>query len=201
MKRYFTIVEMLVVIFIICLLAALIFPTLKKARDRAREVACMSNVHSIGQAERMYADDWDGWLPIGAYNSTVAWSGGRYPEPPWDRTWHDLLSQYVDGRIGLFYCPSGSHDKGTRWNYGASPWLLPYYAGMPEWRVGPGPKVWMAEHETYDWSAMPRDVYDDGLHSYLKDRHNGRVMTLFMDGHAADMVPERLSGHMEVWTP
>jgi prepilin-type N-terminal cleavage/methylation domain-containing protein len=55
----FTLVELLVVIVIISALAAIIFPVITKARGRAAETACISNLRQIGAAFRMYMQDND----------------------------------------------------------------------------------------------------------------------------------------------
>ncbi|MBI4028651.1 MAG: type II secretion system protein [Verrucomicrobia bacterium] len=60
----FTLVELLVVVAIIAILVALLMPSLKKARDQARQAACMNNLRQIGFATLGYVTDHDGYLPI-----------------------------------------------------------------------------------------------------------------------------------------
>jgi general secretion pathway protein G len=59
----FTLVELLTVIAIIAVLAAIIFPTFSAARGKARQVSCQSNLRQIGMGFQMYTQDYDGYLP------------------------------------------------------------------------------------------------------------------------------------------
>jgi len=61
----FTLLELLVVISIIALLLAILFPGLRKAKEHARRVACQNNLHQGLVAGNMYAGDFDGFLPEG----------------------------------------------------------------------------------------------------------------------------------------
>jgi prepilin-type processing-associated H-X9-DG protein/prepilin-type N-terminal cleavage/methylation domain-containing protein len=59
MKRHgFSVIELLVVVSIISLLAALLLPALRQARESARAAVCMSNLRQIGWATQMYLDDY-----------------------------------------------------------------------------------------------------------------------------------------------
>ena len=68
-RRGFTLIELLVVIAIIAILAAILFPVFARAREKARQASCESNMKQIGLGILMYASDYDGCFP---YN----WTGG-----------------------------------------------------------------------------------------------------------------------------
>ncbi|HEY0074443.1 MAG TPA: DUF1559 domain-containing protein [Abditibacteriaceae bacterium] len=59
MRRAFTLVELLVVIGVLALLAALLFPALAQARARGRQAVCASHLKQLGQAIALYASDFE----------------------------------------------------------------------------------------------------------------------------------------------
>jgi len=69
--RGFTLIELLVVIAIIAILAAILFPVFAKAREKARQTACLSNMKQLALATLMYASDWDEWWPHTRYFGTT----------------------------------------------------------------------------------------------------------------------------------
>ena len=76
MKRGFTLIELLVVIAIIAILAAILFPVFAQAREKARQITCISNEKQMGLAMLQYQQDNDETfpllqydIPIGSYNS------------------------------------------------------------------------------------------------------------------------------------
>jgi prepilin-type N-terminal cleavage/methylation domain-containing protein/prepilin-type processing-associated H-X9-DG protein len=116
-KRAFTLVELLVVIAIITLLIALLLPALRKAREAAMTVACLSNLRQVHSYIMMYASDNRGVVPRGPFTNVVGggsagwWSDWFLPPVP--------VTNY--GYSGFFstklICPKnlGTKNNGDTW--------------------------------------------------------------------------------------
>ncbi|MGQ9732945.1 MAG: DUF1559 family PulG-like putative transporter [Candidatus Zipacnadales bacterium] len=95
-RRGFTLIELLVVIAIIAILAAILFPVFARAREKARQTSCLSNIKQITLGSVMYSQDYDerfhGWM-------TRCWSGGN------DDSNAVKLQPYIKN-AQLFACPS-----------------------------------------------------------------------------------------------
>jgi prepilin-type N-terminal cleavage/methylation domain-containing protein/prepilin-type processing-associated H-X9-DG protein len=63
-RAAFTLIELLIVIAIIAILAALLLPVLAKSREHARSAACLSNLRQIGIALQLYTQDHDNRMPV-----------------------------------------------------------------------------------------------------------------------------------------
>ncbi|NLO05772.1 MAG: DUF1559 domain-containing protein [candidate division WS1 bacterium] len=71
-RRGFTLIELLVVIAIIAILAAILFPVFARAREKARQSSCTSNVKQFALAFLMYVQDYDERFPMGLSPRTPA---------------------------------------------------------------------------------------------------------------------------------
>ena len=70
-RRAFTLIELLVVISIIALLISILMPALSGARKSGRGVQCQTNLRTLGQGMRMYADFFDDFLPLSESNQVL----------------------------------------------------------------------------------------------------------------------------------
>lgn len=70
MKRIFTLIELLIVISIIAILAAMLLPALQKAKERARAVSCVNNLKQLGILMYEYTDNYQGYYP---HSSNWTW--------------------------------------------------------------------------------------------------------------------------------
>ena len=93
----FTLIELLVVIAIIAIIAAILFPVFARARERARQASCLSNLKQIGLAIMQYTSDYDETYPV-----TV---DGALPPA----TWRGKTYAYSKS-VAVYTCPSNPYN-------------------------------------------------------------------------------------------
>jgi prepilin-type N-terminal cleavage/methylation domain-containing protein/prepilin-type processing-associated H-X9-DG protein len=218
MKRRtgFTLIELLVVIAIIAILAAILFPVFARAREKARQTSCLSNLKQLMTAISMYVQDYDETmvrfrteptspfkLPAGGEMTaaSLAWPGAIFP--------------YVKN-VQLYNCPSAE----SKWDGGVNDaseykeWSKQSYS-MNIWASSltsdfeaprtlaafefPSENMVLAPGKTVDESATafycrPGLWGNTAAKDVDPDRHNDGGNYGFMDGHAkfmaANSVPD-----------
>jgi prepilin-type N-terminal cleavage/methylation domain-containing protein/prepilin-type processing-associated H-X9-DG protein len=206
-QRGFTLIELLVVIAIIAILAAILFPVFAKAREKARQTSCLSNIRQLATAIHAYGQDNDETLPLGWY-----YDPGFDPPPadlgfdPWyiEIDWRTAIVPYVkNGQI--FLCPTferpneplwasprGWYQHGLRRSYAysyvwAHDWI--WYGKMS---ACPRPASIIMIPESREWNSDWKQDWIDARSWFdgnrgLMTTHNGISNFAFTDGHAKAM--------------
>ncbi|HEY3332787.1 MAG TPA: DUF1559 domain-containing protein [Capsulimonadaceae bacterium] len=95
----FTLIELLVVIAIIAILAAILFPVFAKAREKARQATCQSNLKQMGIGFVQYVQDYDEKFPTDGFLLTAA------ANTPATSSWAAEIYPY-EKSTGVFKCPN-----------------------------------------------------------------------------------------------
>jgi prepilin-type N-terminal cleavage/methylation domain-containing protein/prepilin-type processing-associated H-X9-DG protein len=215
-RRGFTLIELLVVIAIIAILAAILFPVFARAREKARQASCQSNLKQLALGVLMYAQDYDE-RTCGAYGNSGRLDGHTIPPGPvsgrggagswW--LWPDLVYPYVKNKQ-LFICPSfpggycryagnqdalnGNHSTPGRWlswHVRPADHIMLYDA--PAARSCGRPHGYRLDSNgpwayCYGIPAVDESKFVPG-NQYAKnyERHNEQCNYSFMDGHVKAM--------------
>jgi prepilin-type N-terminal cleavage/methylation domain-containing protein/prepilin-type processing-associated H-X9-DG protein len=146
----FTLIELMVVIAVIVLMAAILFPVFAQVRDAGRKAACQSNLKQLGAAFRMYAADHDGLFPN---------PGGRgiQGRPTNGAAWYSATRETATGRV---------IDSGA----GVYPYLK---------QRGPaGSSVWSCPNALPGSGSGIFDVGQNyAMNDYLRESHPGQAVT------------------------
>ncbi len=216
----FTLLELLIVIAIIALLAAILFPAFAPARENARRAACQSNLKQLGLGFAQYTQDYDERLP----GYVVSHTDGS-------QSWKRVLFPYVKS-TQVYSCPSNKFGQSPS---GDSPPYVTIPTGQPVFDVSylanasvPGAGgttpmrsadlavniaaitnssstilltegTWGGCDISFNYSPF---VFADQVvtqHSEFRG-HNGRVNFLFADGHVKSLKPTATASPVNMWT-
>ncbi len=210
-RRGFTLIELLVVIAIIAILAAILFPVFAKAREKARQTSCLSNLKQICTAALMYAQDYDEVLVqeymYSPYPTNLFW-------------WPDLLYPYTKNwqlgacpsqdQVALWY-PTGGGAQGSApfANYHMAWWLC----GMKLAKMADvSGTIMFSEAVNEIWCTDQTDLsvpdqqwvhevtgasHPGGVASNIVKVHNDGTNFGFQDGHAKWLK----TSLRNMWTP
>ncbi len=215
MRKGFTLIELLVVIAIIAILAAILFPVFARAREKARQTSCLSNVKQLGLGIMMYVQDYDETF----FTSLYAESRTTPPGPFWGSCVYPYTKNYQ-----IFTCPTGGGRGAAGLTLVYNNWTFPtrpHYGWNT--RLGgkklaevsePSETVTIADctHQIFAdhvgriaWANSGDGVlYDagsgynaNGYPEYMiesNSRHNGGENMAFADGHAKWMASAAIWG-------
>ncbi len=229
MRRGFTLIELLVVIAIIAILAAILFPVFARAREKAKQTSCLSNMKQLVLGAQMYVNDNDDTL-FGHIQGA-----GAVPPVPY-LTWAQQMYPYVNNEQ-LFVCPStpnndffvgDGYNRDYVFGYGMNYWLTYYYYRNYESTLSkctrPAQTIWFTDckfyvvYPAYYLYTYPTNAtYGVNGSARLDVRHNDGANVGFLDGHAKWMnrqtlegdIGDRVTGHIgastgriaEYWSP
>jgi prepilin-type processing-associated H-X9-DG protein len=192
-----------VVIAIIAILAAILFPVFARAREAARTATCRSNLRQLGTATQMYVQDHDGSYFPHDWQTNHYWFG-KVSGVTVDKT-QGLLYPYIKN-FDIQKCPSftavpkyGGATAGYGYNYGyLANWASP---GVSEAAIQrPADMIVFGDSALYEsWASPPAVKESFGLFPPSSTiafnsptsqfRHSGQTVVAFADGHVKSLAP------------
>lgn len=166
-KSAFTLIEILIVVAIIGILAAILFPVFARSREKARAASCLSNYHQVGIAIQMYAQDSDDKTPAngGSFGGLIQ-DSVPYIHTSSVFVCPDDDDRKEEGRPGSYRVPTLYQGKPL-----SCGWINPYVAGQ----VTTTATTTLCYEAEQDFSQSPI------VPTY---RHSNGTQVLFFDGHA-----------------
>ena len=198
-RRGFTLIELLVVIAIIAILAAILFPVFARAREKARQTSCLSNLKQLGLGLMMYTQDYDEDTPF-------AYSGASYPGGGWwVGTWKERLYPYVKN-YQIYQCPSQplSLPPAGYGNYGINAYIgeTISYVNMAQ-VTKPAETFAIGENADGDWVIEPNGNYCTPPFAetgWVVPIHNNGSNFAFLDGHGKWMtMTDAHANNLALW--
>ncbi len=193
MRRHgFTLIELLVVIAIIAILAAILFPVFARAREKARQTACLSNCKQMGLAVMMYCSDYDEMYPARQRPLPQPFIYNGYSHRA--ILWYMAIEPYHKN-VQVFNCPStevtwrGQYTGDTRYGIntiigGNNTAYSMAQIEYPAETIIIGESDWTHSTADYGWSNSWMLHYYPHVSRFIPQRHNGGANIILCDGHA-----------------